>query len=171
MRVSTPISKEQVAELEALLNQVETIAEYRRLQSVWLRATLHLTPEQIATAVRLKPATVRQLHSAFLRHGGRALLGPGRGGRRHEYLPVAAERELIESFRQQAESGHVPEIREIKAAYEARVGHPVHKTTVYRMLDRHGWRKIVPRPRHPKGNPEAQEAFKKLRRRRSRVAR
>ncbi len=25
----------------------------------------------------------------------------------------------------------------------------------------HGWRKLVPRPRHPKANPEAQAAFKK----------
>ena len=50
---------------------------------------------------------------------------------------------------------------EIKRAFEAEVGHKVAKTTIYRMLDRHDWRKIMPRPRHPKSDTEAQEGFKK----------
>jgi hypothetical protein len=29
------------------------------------------------------------------------------------------------------------------------------------MLARHGWRKIVPRPKHPKADTDAQEEFKK----------
>jgi hypothetical protein len=28
------------------------------------------------------------------------------------------------------------------------VKHPVHFTTIYRLLARHGWRKLVPRPSH-----------------------
>ncbi|MCE5241943.1 MAG: winged helix-turn-helix domain-containing protein [Desulfobacteraceae bacterium] len=43
------------------------------------------------------------------------------------------------------------------------VGRKVAKTTIYRMLDRHGWRKIMPRPHHPKSDPKAQEGFKKTR--------
>lgn len=33
--------------------------------------------------------------------------------------------------------------------------------TVYRMLDRHGWRKVIPRLRHPKADMQTQDAFKK----------
>jgi hypothetical protein len=36
----------------------------------------------------------------------------------------------------------------------------VARSTVYRLLDRHGWRKVTPRPRHPKADPAAQAAFK-----------
>ena len=50
---------------------------------------------------------------------------------------------------------------EIKEALEKRLGHKVHKTTVYRMLHRNGWRKLAPRSSHPKRNKEAVEAFKK----------
>jgi hypothetical protein len=32
---------------------------------------------------------------------------------------------------------------------------------VYRLLHRHGWRKLGPRPRHPKAQPAVQERFKK----------
>jgi transposase len=41
------------------------------------------------------------------------------------------------------------------------VGHEVHKSTISRLLRRHGWRKPMPRPVHPKASPEAQEQFKK----------
>jgi hypothetical protein len=54
----------------------------------------------------------------------------------------------------------------MQRAFEAKIKHEVHITSIYRLLDRHGWRKLVPRPRHPSANPEAQAAFKKPVRRR-----
>lgn len=50
---------------------------------------------------------------------------------------------------------------EFKIAYEELVGHGVHKMTIYRLLDRHKWRQIVPRPNHIKADPESQAEFKK----------
>jgi hypothetical protein len=41
------------------------------------------------------------------------------------------------------------------------VAHRVPKSTVYRMLARHGWRKLAPRPRHRKADAVRQQAFKK----------
>jgi winged helix-turn-helix protein len=48
-----------------------------------------------------------------------------------------------------------------RVAYEERISHSVHETTIYRLLRRHGWRKVQPRPRHPKADIAAQEVFKK----------
>ena len=67
-----------------------------------------------------------------------------------------------------AERGEIATAEEIKRAFEAQVGHPVHKSTISRLLKRHGWRKPVPRPVHPKANPVAQAEFKKTSRRRLR---
>jgi len=39
-------------------------------------------------------------------------------------------------------------------------------STVYRLLERAGWRKVAPRPSHPRKDPAAEEAFKKSSRRR-----
>jgi hypothetical protein len=36
------------------------------------------------------------------------------------------------------------EVSRVKAAYEQALGRKVPKSTVYRMLARHGWRKVVP---------------------------
>ena len=49
----------------------------------------------------------------------------------------------------------------IQRAYEQRIGKEVASSTVYRLLERHGWRKVVPRPRHPKTDVAAQAVFKK----------
>ena len=53
-------------------------------------------------------------------------------------------------------------VSKIKEAYEKLLGREVPHSTIYRMLERHGWRKIAPTPSHPKADPQAQEAFKKL---------
>jgi Winged helix-turn helix len=34
-------------------------------------------------------------------------------------------------------------------------------SSVYRMLARHGWRKLAPDTRHPDGDPQAREDWKK----------
>ena len=61
----------------------------------------------------------------------------------------------------QASHGGVLVVSVVQRAFEALVGHKVAQTTIYRMLDLHDWRTIIPRPRHPKSNTEAQEGFKK----------
>jgi 2-polyprenyl-3-methyl-5-hydroxy-6-metoxy-1,4-benzoquinol methylase len=71
------------------------------------------------------------------------------------------ERQFLSRFFEEASHGGILIVSEIKRTFEALVGHKVAKTTIYRMLDRHGWRKIVPRPRHPKSDAKAQEGFKK----------
>jgi hypothetical protein len=35
-----------------------------------------------------------------------------------------------------------------------------YRETIYRLLARHGWRKVMPRPQHPGRDPAAQAAFK-----------
>ena len=50
--------------------------------------------------------------------------------------------------------------------YEQMVGYKVAASTVYRLLERAGWRKVAPRPSHPRKDPTVEEAFKKSSRRR-----
>jgi transposase len=90
----------------------------------------------------------------------------GKGGRRHEYLTVEQEQEFLAPFFARAAQGEIATTAEIQQAYETRVGHEVEESTISRLLHRQGWRKLVPRPKHPKANSEAQKAFKKTLQRR-----
>ncbi len=57
---------------------------------------------------------------------------------------------FLESYRERAEKGQTLDVKEIGAAYEERVGHRIGSRQIYRVLQRHGWRKVTPRSRHPK---------------------
>lgn len=50
-------------------------------------------------------------------------------------------------------------VAEIQQTHQAQVGKAVAPSTIYRLLDRLGWRKVVPRPRHPEADVAAQAAF------------
>lgn len=154
-------SPEEMASLQRRLKQAKSKAEYRRVQCVWLRVKNGMKAPQIAAAVGLSVSRVRHIHSGW-RRLGEAFLDPKPvGGRRHENLTVAQEVELLEALKAKAASGGILVVGEVHRAYEARVGHPVPAGSVYRMLHRHGWRKVQPRPRHREADPQAQEDFKK----------
>jgi transposase len=147
--------------LAELLRQTKSKSDFQRVQCVWLRACLGLSSEQIAQAVGWSPGRIRQIWSRYFAQGERALRGAGRGGRFHENLTRAQEAELLASLLPQAQAGGVLVVSEIKARYETLLGRTVPKSTIYRMLARHGWRKLAPRPRHPQSDPRRQEEFKK----------
>jgi hypothetical protein len=91
---------------------------------------------------------------------------PGKGGRRHQYLTLEEEAQFLAPFFARAEEGLITTTAEIWRAFETHVGHEVDDSTIYRLLDRHGWRKLMPRPRHPKADPQAKAQFKKTLKRR-----
>ena len=53
-------------------------------------------------------------------------------------------------------------VRDIETAYQEAVGHSIGTGQIYYVLRRHGWRKIMPRSRHPKkASEEVIETSKK----------
>src|SRR2546428_9253054 len=71
------------------------------------------------------------------------------------------EKALLARFAKAAGAGEMLNIHDLKAAYEKAIGHATSDSTVYNLLHRHGWRKLMPRPFHPKRDLAAQNAFKK----------
>ena len=65
-------------------------------------------------------------------------------------MSYADEEALLAPFKAQAEAGNLVEISEIKEAYRKAVGHSIGTSQIYYVLHRHGWRKVMPRSRHPK---------------------
>ena len=61
------------------------------------------------------------------------------------------------------EAGQEVTAKEIKAAFDEVRGKNTGSGYIYMLLKRHGWRKVMPRSKHPKAaNEEACEASKKL---------
>lgn len=153
--------KATVRRLADRLKQAGSHSEYQRIQCVLIRVTLGSSAAQIAQLLGWSTATVHVMHSRWAKEGEAIFDVHGRGGRRHQHLTPAQEKELLAPFVQRAEAGGMLGVAEIQQAYRERCGQVVARSTVYRLLERHGWRKVVPRPRHPKANVAAQAVFKK----------
>lgn len=145
----------------AAMQQASTVEEFQRYQSIHLRVSAGLAVSAIAAATGLSESTIHNLHSRVRREGLEAARSRGRGGRYRSYLSLEEEKELLKKMEPVATRGGMIEVSKMHRAMEEKVGGTVAKNTVYQLLHRHGWRKITPRPKHPKGDVAAQEAFKK----------
>jgi transposase len=134
----------------------------RMAQTVIIPTVLEVSDSTTAQIIGRSRATVVRLRKKFCELcAGQRSQERNWGGRRYGYMTIEQEREFLSQFLDQASDGGILVVSKIKRALETLVGRKIAKTTVYRMLDRHDWRTIIPRPRHPKSNTEAQEGFKK----------
>ena len=115
---------------------------------------------EIAKHTGVSVSTVHNVISDYNRLGVASVETAGKGGRRSEYLTLGEETAFLQPFFERAAKGEIATAAQIKQEFEHKIGHKVNKTTIYRLLDRHQWRKLVPRPSHPKSNKEEQEQFR-----------
>ena len=107
------------------------------------------------------PVSVRRIHSEYKNEGISALIRRPRGGRNRENMSLEDEKAFVNEFVAKAEAGQIVEVSEIHCAYEEKLGRQVGKSTVYAVLHRHDWRKVVSRPQHPNHDELQADAFKK----------
>lgn len=115
----------------------------------------------IALAMGVSLSTVNRAHMAYDHGGLKALQSKPSGGRMRENMTLAEEKALLARFSKAAGAGEMLNIHDFKAAYEKAIGHRTSHSTIYNVLARHGWRKLMPRPFHPKRDLAAQNDFKK----------
>ena len=161
MRPRTEIPAAQVAALRRAMLAAPTTSAFQRLQCLWLRARQDLATEAIARIVGLSVSHVRRVWSDYLNGGLAAAQGRPKGGRRHQNLTLKEEEKVLAPLQAAAQTGKMITAGSVKTRYETHVGHAVPDSTVYRLLARHQWRLVTPRPKHPKDNPAARAAFKK----------
>lgn len=153
-------SKGQVRRLKTALRWKGRSKQRQRIQMVLLRES-GMTQPAIAEAMGVSLSTVNRAHMAYDHGGLKALKPKPSGGRQRENMTLAEEKALLDGFAKAAGVGEMLNIHDLKVAYEKAIGHETSNSTIYNLLARHGWRKLMPRPFHPKRNIAAQNAFKK----------
>lgn len=154
-------TKEQVNEILDAEKAAKNKYEIKRLMILRLRAVQGLAAKEISAIVNYPVPTINSIISKYFQKGIQAMIGENRKGGNHRKLTLTQENELLKGFDVQAQEGKLLIVADIKEAYEKAVGQVVPKSTVYRMLQRHGWRKVMPRSKHPKSKPEEVSAYKK----------
>lgn len=130
-----------------------------RLKALELRAK-GASAKEVSEATGFHAAYVTQLVAKYRKYGLEAISGNHYGGN-HRNMSVAEEARILAPFKARAEKGELVEISEIAKAYQSAVDHPVSRGQIYFVLHRHGWRKVMPRSKHPKKASEEEIAASK----------
>jgi transposase len=154
-------TKAQIRQLKTALRWKLPPEHRQRIQMVLLRES-GMTQPLISAAMGVSLSTVNRAHMAYDHGGIKALKPKPRGGRKRQNVTLQEEKDLLARFAKAAGAGEMLNIHDLKAAYERAIGHETSNSTVYNLLARHGWRKLMPRPFHPKRDIAAQNAFKKM---------
>lgn len=156
------ISQKEVAEIEIVRKKNRDKNIDKRLEVLLLHAAGKKRSE-IADKTGFGKQYVTELVGKYCKNGLADFAQKHYRGN-HRNMSFEEEERLLQSFKEQAEAGQIVEVSAIKAAYEEKIGRPVGSNSqIYYVLARHGWRKVMPRSKHPnKASEEAIEASKKL---------
>jgi len=155
------ITAENAQEIRGKMDETKSKNIYRRLEVVALRGE-GKNNKEIADIMKMNQKYVSQLVSLYANFGLERLATDERKGGNHRNMTDDEEREFLEGFRKQAENGQIVTVKEMTQAYCEKIGKN-RKKGIYYLLHKHEWRKIAPRPRHPKkATDEEIESSKKL---------
>lgn len=155
------ITAEQKAEIEQARRRNKNKRNEAKLKALSMRADGE-SAKDIGKATGFHPAYVSTLVSKYIHGGLEAIIGNHYGGNRRN-MSFEEEHELLHPFFEKAAQGQMLDTAEIELCYEKAAGHRIGSSQIYRVLRRHGWRKVMPRSKHPKSaDAEAVEASKKL---------
>lgn len=142
-----------------------SVQELRAGQSILLPATLGITLEQTAAMLGVSRASAARLQKRFRESSTeRPRADPPKatwGGRRRALMSDPEEQDFLAPWVEKAAGGGLLVVSPLRAALAQKLGRKVAASVIYRMLARHGWRKVAPDTRHPKSDPQVQEAWKK----------
>jgi len=156
------LKAEQVAEIEAARVKNKNKNVERRLLSVLLYGQ-GVKREEVMLRTGFSKNHISDLARFYRNEGLEALTGNHYGGN-HRNMSFEEEAAFLEEFRADAEAGNIVEVKDIKRALAEKLGRETRsRGHIYTVLERHGWRKVMPRSQHPNKADEATiEASKKL---------
>jgi Winged helix-turn helix len=137
--------------------------ELREAQAILLPLELGLSLEQTAKAIGRSVSLTCRLRNRRRREQAQEIAPKKRKRelRNRAGATLAEEARLLDQVLAQASHGGVVVIPGLKPAFEKALGRTIALSTLYRILARHGWRKLAPDTAHPKGDASTREAFKK----------
>ena len=132
-----------------------------RLKALELRAK-GASAKEVSEQTGLHTGTVTHLVAKYRSRGLEAISGNHYGGN-HRNMSTEEEAAILSPFKERAAKGELVSVSEITRAYQDKVDHPISSGQIYYVLHRHGWRKVMPRSKHPKkASDEEIAASKKL---------
>ena len=155
------ISKEEYEATKAAAKKNKNKRVDKRLQVILLRYE-GLKDVQIGEKLGYSRKVVSQLCAEYKRVGLEEYARHKYGGN-HRALSVEEERKILSEFAKKAAEGQIVTAQEIKLRFDEVRGKDTGRGYIYMLLQRHKWRFVMPRSKHPnKASDEEIESSKKL---------
>ncbi|SUN06800.1 transposase, ISSpnII [Streptococcus acidominimus] len=142
-------TQDHIRELRTALKDKSLTAYHKRLQAVYLRSQ-KMTYKAISDLIGLSHDTIWRLVKKYEQEGLSTLIQDTRGGRHRSYLTYEEEKAFLREQFDRSALGQFVTISEMHEAYQTKIGKATTREGFYALLKRHGWRKVTPRPEHPK---------------------
>lgn len=143
------------------VREAPTREDYKRRLAIWLTQVGPYHARQVAEMLQVSVQSVWLWLGQYNTDGPGGLERQGRGGRRWAFLSWPEEQRLLDGLTKRGTQGQILTAKQMHREVCKAVGKNVSVDYVYRLLHRHKWQKMGPRPRHLKAKPQDQEAFKK----------
>ena len=155
------ISEEEYQEIKAKEKETRDKRVSQRLKVLMLRYDGKSNSE-IATKLDISTDRLSHLISEYKRVGLDEYVRSKYTGN-HRNMSYEEEQAILDRFSAEADAGQIITVKEIKAVFDEKLGRDTGRGYIYMLLERHGWRKLKPRSRHPqKASEEEIAASKKL---------
>src|SRR6266581_1166090 len=156
------IDSDLVTQAQRVAAHTGDIQELRMAQAILLPALGQMTLKAAGKVIGVGRATVARLQGRF-RRWKQGIQAPRRrwGGRRRALMKLEDEASFLAGWKPKAEQGELVVVTALHGALEQKVGHRLKPSVVYRLLERHHWRKVAPDTRHPKADPSVHDEWKK----------
>ena len=139
------IGIEEAMKIRAKMKKVKSTTAYRRLEVVALRGEGKNNGE-IAKITKYNEKSVSRIISDYMKKGIEALETNHRGGFNKRYLSYEEEAAMLKEFAKQAKRGQNITAKTIKKRYEELTGREQKSYgQIYNVLNRHDWRKMIPK--------------------------
>jgi len=133
-------SREQIAEIECAMRSTRSKNEYRRLLCLLLRIEHKMPLDQVSEIVGFNKCYISKLVSQYLKHGLDAISDKPMGGNRRN-MTYEEEEEFLRPFFERRSKGEIVTAAEILKKYREVTGTNAASSTIYRLLDRHNWKR------------------------------
>jgi len=159
MTRTASFTQEAIEKARQARDKAETAMALRRALSVLLVAEGGLGADKASEVLGISERTVFR-NQSDIRNQDESDRNTW-GGRRRYTMTIEKENEFLRDWEAKANEGGVLSVPPIHAALVEKLGRSIPISTTYRLLARHGWRKVQPDTKHPKSDRAVQEEYKK----------
>lgn len=163
MKENRKITKEAAVQVREKMKEVTNPKIYNKLEIIALSGE-GKSDKEIIEIKHCKPSAVRHFRREFSIKGLDSFSIDHRNGRNHALMTKDEEKEFLKEFEKEAEKGQIITVKQIAEKLDKKTGKKRSSlSTTYKILHRNGYRKIMPRPAHPKKASEEEiNSSKKL---------